>query len=349
MQSVRAVAFAVALTGLIAAGGSRASELDSALGALERLDYAGAANILTVLAEAGDPRAQAALATLMESGRFATDYPETPLALLHKAAGQGVPEAALELGNRYYLGDGVTPDAAESMRWWRRAAEAGSNRAAYNLGVATLRGNGVQADPEAAESWFRLAAEDDIAAAWFAIGVLELRDAPDSVRYRSACSDFERAAAAGMAVAQYNLGIMYEHGIACPTDVTRAASWYSRAADAGFERAKSALQRLPDNAAGDTILDSDWVLRQDGSHYTLQVANGGDKSAIVAILGQFELSAARAFFRVPGTGDTRYLALIGSFSSYLDALNYLNNLPPALTGTKPWIRRFRSVQALMTQ
>ena len=75
-----------------------------ALDALQRLDYQGAAEILRYLADNGDPSAQAALAILMESGEVEPDYPLPPLALIRAAADQGLPQAALELGNRNYLG-----------------------------------------------------------------------------------------------------------------------------------------------------------------------------------------------------------------------------------------------------
>ncbi|MGR9089703.1 MAG: SPOR domain-containing protein [Gammaproteobacteria bacterium] len=320
-------------------------DLDSALGALERLAYDDAAGILKHLAQSGDAKAQAALATLIESGLTADDYPATPLELLHKAATQNVPEAALELGNRYYLGEGVPRDAAQSIAWWRRAATHGSARAAYNLGVATLDGNG--AEPRSARTWLQQAADGDIAAAWFALGVLDLREPPDSPAYREACASFEHAANGGNARAQANLGAMYERGIACPGDHAAALGWYRRAAANGIPGAVENLARLEPSIAAPPIHDDTWVVRQDAAHYTVQIANGTNEDAIIEILKHHEQSVERARFRLSASEPPRYVAIVGVFTSYLEALNYLNALPATLTGTKPWIRRFGSLQALI--
>lgn len=318
---------------------------DAALGALERLAYDDAARILQHLAQSGDAKAQAALATLIESGLTTGDYPGTPLELLHKAAAQNVPEAALELGNRYYLGDGVARDVAQAAEWWRRAATHGSARAAYNLGVATLGDNA--ADHASARKWLQQAADGDIAAAWFALGVLALREPPDSHAYREACTRFEHAANSGDARAQANLGAMYERGIACPIDNAAALDWYRRAAANAVPEAAAHLARLESSSsAAPPIRDDSWVVRQDAAHYTIQIANGTNEAAIIDVLKHHHHDVERARFRLSASQPPRYVAIVGVFASYLDALNYLNALPATLTGTKPWIRRFGSLQAL---
>ena len=319
-------------------------DLDSALGALERLAYDDAAAILKHLAQAGDAKAQAALATLMESGLTTQDYPATPLELLHKAAAQNVSEAALELGNRYYLGEGVPRDAAQSAAWWQRAATHGSARAAYNLGLASLGGNG--ATPDSARTWLQQAADGGIAAAWFALGVLDLREPPDSPAYRAACVSFLHAANGGDARAQANLGAMYERGIACQSDNAAALDWYRRAATNDVPGAAAHVARLESLTSAQPIHDDTWVLGQDPAHYTVQIANGTNENAIVKILEHHDHNIERARFRLSASEPPRYVAIIGVFNSYLDALNYLNELPATLTGTKPWIRRFGSLQAL---
>lgn len=322
--------------------GTAGDDLDAALGALERLAYEDAASILEHLAQAGDARARAALATLIESGLTNGDYPATPLELLHEAAAEDVPEAALELGNRYYLGDGVPRDVAEAATWWRRAALHDSARAAYNLGVTAL--DGERPDYRAARTWLRQAADGDIATAWFALGVLDLREPENSAAYRAACASFTHAAERGVARAAANLGAMYEHGIACVRDATAALDWYRRAAAHGNAEAAAHVTRL----APAPVRDDAWVRAQNPAHYTIQIANGTNAEAIDETLAHHGHGVARARVRLDAAGQARYLAIVGVFANYFDALNYLNALPPDLTGTKPWIRRFSSLQALAT-
>lgn len=320
------------------------NDLDAALGALERLAYDDAAGILQHLAQAGDARAQIALATLIESGLTHDEFPATPLELLHAAAAQNIPEAALELGNRYFLGDGVARDRVESLAWWQRAAEYGSARAAYNLGITAL--DAPQSDPGAARAWLQQAADGDIAAAWFALGVLDLREPEDSPAYVTACASFTSAAERGNARAAANLGAMYEHGIACPRDVATAIDWYRRAAATGVADAQAHVTRLQSAIVNTPIHDESWLRGQDPAHYTVQIANGTNKDAIMEILEHHDRDVARARLRLNTPEPPRYIAIVGVFSNYIDALNYLNALPSTLTGMKPWIRRFDSLQEL---
>ncbi len=328
--------------------GSCAGEFDSALGALQQLDYAGAATILTYLADAGDPRAQAALAILIESGTEIPDYPVPALELLREAANHGLPEAALELGNRSYLGAGTPRDLAQAVDWWRIAAEKGSTPAAFNLGLAYAKGSGTTIDADNAQHWFEQAANSGFVQARFALGVVQL----ESGKYRPACTSFKQAATADLPSAQYNLGSMLERGIGCELDLEQAILWYRRAAAANVAIAKDALKRLNASPSTDVadpaqgIYPSQWVLRQKADHYTLQVATGGSESAIVKILNHYSVALDRAWFKLNQDGRVRYLALVGSFSTRLEANAYLDKLEPELKVNNPWVRRFESIQGL---
>jgi TPR repeat protein len=340
------------LFALCAAGSAQdAGKLESALGALQQLDYAGAAEILQRLADGGDARAQTALATLLESGAAGDTDPSTPLELLRRAAAQGLPEAILELGNRHYRGDGMPLDLVAAVSWWRRAAERGSARAAFNLGLAYAKGIGVAIDDEQARSWFTEAANGGVAGAWFALGVTQLRAASGSSEYAAACTSFLNAANADLVSAQYNLGAMYELGIACRSNRERALQWYRRAAAAGMPGAIAALTRMHAGVAAGSdnrkrFHEPAWVDAQSPDHYTVQVANGASKTAIIDILLKFDDTLDRVCVPVFTNGAQHYLALIGSFPQYVDALQILNTLTPELARQKPWIRRFRSIQGI---
>ncbi len=336
-------AIGVALLGLsLFANANQNREL--ALGALQRLDYDGAAAILTYLADDGDPHAQAALGTLMESGRVATEYPLPPIELLRQAANQGLPQAALELGNRNYLGHGSDQDLEQAVEWWRIAAETGSIPAAFNLGLAYAKGGGVAVDLEHAKHWFNRAADSGSQDARFALGVLQF----NAEEFGNAFESFELAASAGLARAQFNLASMYEHGVGIDRDPKLALHWYRKAAAANVDGALFRLkdfQDTEDELAG-RIHDSTWVLSQSPDHYTLQVATGVSESAILKILERYNSKIIRASYYINETNNARYIALVGSFPSYLEAIAFLNSLAPELRVDNPWIRRFGSVQAL---
>ncbi len=330
-----------------------ADELELALGALKRLDYDGAATVLGHLADAGDPRAQAALATLIESGTIAPDYPVPALELLRKAAHQGLPEAALELGNRNYLGDGIIRDISRAIDWWRVAAEQGSAGAAFNLGVAYAKGAGTAIDLQTANQWFARAAHAGSQRARFALSVIQLESAKSDVALSAALASFESAATAGLPIAQYNLGSMYERGIGCETDLEKAIFWYRRAAAANIGAAQASLQRLTKLSGAEAvtprigIYTAQWVLSQHANNHTLQVATGSSETAIIKILERYGTNSDRAYVKVVHDEEVRYLALIGSFPSYLEAAAHLDTLEPNLRVNEPWVRRFESIQRLV--
>ena len=329
-----------------------ANELELALGALERLDYNGAATVLRHLVDAGDPRAQAALGTLIESGTIVSDYPVPALELLRKAANQGLPEAALELGNRNYLGEEIPRDVKRAVAWWRVAATNGSAAGAFNLGLASAKGSGFPVDREAATQWFGRAAAAGSVQARFALGAIQFESAESEVELAAAFASFEAAAAAGLPIAEYNLGAMYEQGIGCEPDLTKARSWYRRAA-ATVDAARDSFQRLGgpssiEDASPQTgIYTTEWVLNQSADSYTLQVATGISETAIRKVLEHHDPISARAYLRVVRDERVRYLALVGSFRSYAEAAAHLAALEPALRVHKPWVRRFESIQNLV--
>ena len=76
-------------------------------------------------------------------------------------AEKGDAKAQFNLGNCYRTGEGVTKDAAEAVKWYRKAAEQDYAEAQNNLGLLLRqwrrRGEGL---PEAVK-WYRKAAEQD--------------------------------------------------------------------------------------------------------------------------------------------------------------------------------------------
>jgi TPR repeat protein len=59
----------------------------------------------------------------------------------------------------YDIGEGVSQDKIEAVKWYRLAAEQGNAEAQYYLGVSYDIGEGVSQDKIEAVKWYRLAAE----------------------------------------------------------------------------------------------------------------------------------------------------------------------------------------------
>ena len=90
----------------------------------------------------------------MERGDYATAFKiSLPL------AEQGDAEAQYNLGFMYDDGLGVPQDYAEAMKWYRKSAEQGDADAQNNLGSMYKEGQGVSQDYVQAYMWLDLAAK----------------------------------------------------------------------------------------------------------------------------------------------------------------------------------------------
>jgi TPR repeat protein len=65
----------------------------------------------------------------------------------------------------YNMGQGVTQNYQEAIKWTRKAAEQGQAEAQFNLGVMYNMGQGVAQNHQEAVKWFRKAAEQGYAKA----------------------------------------------------------------------------------------------------------------------------------------------------------------------------------------
>jgi len=109
-------------------------------------------------AEKGDAEAQFNLGFMYHFGQGVTpDYAEA-LRWYRKAADLGNVSAQFNLGSMYDFGEGVPQNYAEAVRWYRRAADQGDVRAQFNLGNMYAQGQGAMQDYVEAHMWMNLAA-----------------------------------------------------------------------------------------------------------------------------------------------------------------------------------------------
>jgi TPR repeat protein len=101
---------------------------------------------------------------------------------LRAKAEKGDPKAQNELGEALYAGKlGVTKDAAQAVKWFRKAADQNHPAAQYNLAVGYERGDGVAKYEVEAYKWYRLAAKQGDRKAQRNTTMLELTMSRDEI------------------------------------------------------------------------------------------------------------------------------------------------------------------------
>ena len=135
------------------------------------------------------------------------------VAELQAKAEQGDAEACLELGLRYFAGEGVQQDYAAAAKWYELAANKGNAIAQLKLGAMYIEGHGVLQHDAEAGRWYRLAAEQ------------------------------------GTAAAQYNLGVMYSEGRGVPQDDVEAYKWLNLATTYADSSEREAFAEARDTVA----------------------------------------------------------------------------------------------------
>lgn len=109
--------------------------------------------------EAGEPKAQLALAYMHSLGEFGEPDQSASFRLLVAAADDGVPEAYASLGYAHFAGEGTEVDYAASLAAYQKAADAGVVGGYIGLGHLYQFGYGVDQDRAMALEWFRRGAE----------------------------------------------------------------------------------------------------------------------------------------------------------------------------------------------
>lgn len=173
-------------------------------------------------------------------------------ASLRKAAAEGNPAAAYELGTRFAEGRGVAPDLEQAAHWFERAAVAGLAPAQFRLASLYEKGRGVEKDLARARALYLAAAEKGNAKAMHNLAVLYAEGADGTPDYTTAARWFLKAANHGIADSQYNLAILYARGLGVKKSYGDSYKWFALAAEKGdHEAAKKRdeiAKRLDPNA-----------------------------------------------------------------------------------------------------
>lgn len=149
---------------------------------------------------------------LFEQGKelFSAQQFEDAFRVLLEVAEQEHPEAQYYVGDMYYQGLGVPPDAAKSFLWTKRAAENGIVLAMTNVGRCYQYGDGVDVDNDKALEWTMKAAENGDPmgihniATFYVEGSLLPKDEEKAIEY------YNKAIAKGFGRSMNDLGVLYQ-------------------------------------------------------------------------------------------------------------------------------------------
>lgn len=127
---------------------------------------------------------------------------------LTREANTGDVLAQHELGLRFLLGEGMSPDTLKAVYWIKKAADQNLASAQYNYAILLINGWGIDWDPFKAFNYFK------------------------------------QAARSGMIQAQYVIGILYTDNLIVKRELNYAYYWINRSSSEGYEPASKIVSQL---------------------------------------------------------------------------------------------------------
>lgn len=185
-------------------------------------------------------------ALALSSSIFAYTYQYgsySPEALKQAIAGDA--KAQNQIGDAYYMGNGVAKDYKKAFEWYSKSAKQGNLDATDSLALMYGNGQYVAYNILQSEKLYQLAASQGHSASQYMLYLLYRdgesqipRDIPKAVRY------LIQSANLGYDDAQFDLAFRYEKGIDVPRDAIRALHYYRLAANQGHAHAQNNLAYL---------------------------------------------------------------------------------------------------------
>ncbi|WP_194788988.1 tetratricopeptide repeat protein [Pseudomonas sp. UFMG81] len=157
------------------------------------------------------------------------------------AAGQGVVEAQLLLGQILLDGRGIEQDAEVARRWFAIATQSGSAMAHNMLGRCLEHGWGGEVELAQAAVHYARAADAGLDWGLYNLGNLFATGRGVGMDQSQALACYEKAAQQGHAKSMNLYGRYLEQGIATAASPVRAVRWYRRSAEAGDFRGMFSL------------------------------------------------------------------------------------------------------------
>ncbi|MGQ0657676.1 MAG: SPOR domain-containing protein [Chromatiales bacterium] len=359
-----------------------AQSLEEGKAAYLAKDYDLAFRILQPLANQGDAAAQVTLGIMYDYGQGVPEDDAKALDWYSKAALHGTSNLQHNLGVKYFEGVDVPRDYRQAENWWRMAADSGFAESQYSLGELYAWGVGLKKDEREAVKWYRLAADQGHTMAQYRLGVMYAAGRGVAIDYPQAYAWLRRAAGQGMPQAQYQVGRLLENGAGTTRNMKEAIRWYQVAANQGLEKAKQRLAALQARAqtrdqavavnddkrppeetssavAGNIanlparlieasgIGREDWIRAQPPHYFTLQLLTASSEQSVIDVINGANFGADATYFKRDLNGRIAYTAVYGVFATREQANDALATLPSAMRKSKPWVRLFAEVQALL--
>ena len=170
---------------------------------------------------------------------------------LKALAEKGDARAQFQLANKFYYGEGVAKDYAQSFEWASRSAAQDNPKAKYRLASLYVQGYGIAKDEDKAMALFnecaggiRKLAEQNDAQAQVFLGVIYYYGQGVEQDFKEALKWYQKAAEQGLASAQYNLGLRYQYGKGVEQNYVTAYAWRNIAATNGNQNAQKGLSQV---------------------------------------------------------------------------------------------------------
>ena len=142
---INSLALACTLLPALSAPAAAATPLDDALKVLEAGSSPKAVEVLTQIANDGNPQAQLRLGELYFHGKGVTEDENMAIFWWKKSAASGNAEAMYQIAHAYLFGNTAAKSVAdpdrEAATWYFKAASAGHAEAAYTLGLLFIAGH----------------------------------------------------------------------------------------------------------------------------------------------------------------------------------------------------------------
>lgn len=180
---------------------------------------------------------------------LADDKLPTTIKGLETAALEGDSKALVQLGYKYFTGNGVDRDVVKAREYYLKAAEYGEHWAFNNLCNIYLYGEGVDIDYSVAFQYCRKGAELGNPSSMVMLGEIASNKEglfKDKLELGTELSFqfYENAARREHPHGQYMVGSYYENGIVVSKDLNKAKEWYEKAVNQNHKPAQAALLNL---------------------------------------------------------------------------------------------------------
>lgn len=172
--------------------------------------------------------------------------------------------------------------------------------------------------------------------------------------YATAAQLWMQRAQQGDAAAEYNLGVLYRSGHGVPQDMAKASQWFRKAARQGLVDAYNTLappgDKRPISAdkSARAVLDPKlWIVQQNPSYYTLQLASSKNRALIEKYITENDLQGHAGYYESIRNGQAWYALVYGTYPNKGAAQAAVDSLPQALRKWKPWVRQYADIQRIM--